>query len=314
MDGVVNVHKTAGPTSHDVVDAVRRIFGQKRVGHAGTLDPMATGVLVVCLGKATRIVEYLTSTEKEYRAVMTLGVATDTQDSTGRIIAESDASGVTVEAIKLAAASFVGEIEQIPPMISAIKHEGKPLYKHAREGKTIERAARPVTIHSIDVGDFSIPASIPPGILLGGETRAEVELTVRCSSGTYIRTLCADIGESLGCGGMMSKLERTRVGRFTLDRSVTVHELERAQSEGQLPDYVCSIAAALDDMPAALLDAEGERRVLHGLAVPDDEILEIGSAVRLLSPNRELVAIGYAAEIDGARVVKPRKVLVNASQ
>jgi tRNA pseudouridine55 synthase len=306
VDGVVNVHKIAGPTSHDVVDQVRRIFGQKRVGHAGTLDPMATGVLVVCLGKATRIVEYLTSTEKEYRAVMTLGVATDTQDSTGEIIAESDASGLDLEQIKLAAASFTGNIEQIPPMISAIKHEGKPLYKHAREGRTIERAPRPVTVHSIEVGGFSIP----PGILPGGGTRAEVELVVRCSSGTYIRTLCADIGDALGCGGMMSKLERTRVGRFTLDGAMTVDDLEQARSEDRLAECVAGMSDALDDMAFAFLDAEGAGRVIHGLAVPVDEMLEVGSTVRLLSRSGELLAIGYAADVDGVRVVKPRKVLL----
>lgn len=307
MDGVVNVHKTEGPTSHDVVDQLRRIFAQKRVGHAGTLDPMATGVLVVCLGRATRIVEYLTATEKEYRAVMTLGVTTDTQDSTGEMITESDASGVTPEALERAAARFVGEIEQVPPMISAIKHEGKPLYKLAREGKTVERAARPVTIHSIEV-------SIPSGILPGGASRAEVELTVKCSSGTYIRTLCADIGEALGCGAMMSKLQRTRVGRFTIDRAVTVDELDEALAEGRLADCVRTMSDALEDMPAVRVDSEAEARILHGLSVGTSESIALGSTARILATSGELLAIGVIAEIDGAPVVKPRKVLADASQ
>jgi len=307
VDGVVNVHKTAGPTSHDIVDGLRRIFGQKRVGHAGTLDPMATGVLVVCLGKATRIAEYLTATDKEYRAVMTLGVTTDTQDSTGEIIAESDASGVTPEAIKLAAGSFVGDIEQIPPMISAIKHEGKPLYKHAREGRTIERAPRPVTVYSIDV-------SIPPGILPGGLNRAEAELTVRCSSGTYIRTLCADIGEALGCGGMMSSLQRTRVGRFTIDQAVTVDQLDEALTEGRLADCVCKMSDALEDMPAVRVDSEAEIRILRGLSVAASEGLALGSTVRVLTASGELLAIGVIAEIDASLAVKPHKVLAGASQ
>jgi tRNA pseudouridine55 synthase len=300
VDGVVNIHKTAGPTSHDVVDQVRRIFGQKRVGHAGTLDPMATGVLVVCLGKATRIVEYLTGTEKEYRATLTLGVATDTQDSTGEVLSESDASAVTLDSLKLAVQAFVGEIEQVPPMVSAIKHEGQPLYKHARAGRTIERAPRPVTIYSIDIGDFR------PG------PRAEAELTVRCSSGTYIRTLCTDIGEALGCGGMMSGLVRTGVGRFALDQAVTIDHLRDAETEGHLSDYVRSMSEALADMPAVTLDADGVQRTLHGISVPSVSASPVGTPVRMMSAAGELLAIGMVAETDEAVVVKPHKVLVDA--
>lgn len=300
MDGVVSVHKNCGPTSHDIIDQIRRIFGQRRVGHAGTLDPMATGVLVVCLGKATRIVEYLTNTDKEYRAVLTLGVTTDTQDSTGEVISESDASDVSLDALKNAAAAFVGEIEQIPPMISAIKHEGKPLYRHAREGKTVERAPRRVSIHSITIDDFR------PG------SRAEANVTVHCSSGTYIRTLCADIGDALGCGGMMSKLERTRVGRFTLDDAVTIDQLQTAQSEDRLLDYVYSTSDALgDDMPVIELDAESERRVMYGMPVLVQHALESDKPIRLVSPSGELVAIGELEDINGVATIKPRKVFVD---
>lgn len=297
MDGVVNVYKTSGPTSHDIIDQIRRIFGQRRVGHAGTLDPMATGVLVVCLGKATRLVEYLTNTEKEYRAVLTLGVTTDTQDSTGEVISESDASGITIDALNIAVEAFVGEIEQVPPMISAIKHEGKPLYRHAREGKTIERAPRHVTIHSIAIDDFSTG------------NRAEANITVHCSSGTYIRTLCADIGEALGCGGMMSKLERTRVGRFSIGESVTIDELYRAQSEDRLENYVTSMSEAMVDMPIIELDADAEQRVLHGLPFVAQHVVEVESPIRLLSSLGELVAIGKYADMDGVATIKPQKVL-----
>lgn len=302
MDGIVNVLKTDGPTSHDVVDQVRRIFGQRRVGHAGTLDPLATGVLVVCLGKGTRVVEYLTSTVKEYRAVLTLGTTTDSQDCTGEVLTESDASNVDLDALKRAIAGFSGEIEQIPPMISAIKHEGKPLYKHAREGRTIERAPRRVTVHCIDVSDFR------PG------SRAEADITVSCSSGTYIRTLCADIGEALGCGGMMSKLTRTRVGRFTIDGAVTVDQLRDAQAEGRLEEHVHTISEALDDMPAVQVDAEGERRTLHGIAIPAAEPMQVGGAVRIISPTGELLAIGLVDESDGASAIRPKKVLADSAQ
>ena len=155
MDGVLNIRKHGGPTSHDIVNQVRRLFGQKKVGHAGTLDPMATGVLLVCLGKATRLVEYLMGTQKEYRARLVLGQSTDTQDSTVKETSEHNASTITREDLERAAAMFVGEIEQVPPMISALKHQGKPLYKHAREGVIIERAPRPVTIYSIEITDFT---------------------------------------------------------------------------------------------------------------------------------------------------------------
>lgn len=292
MDGVVNVCKPMGPTSHDIVDRVRRLFGQKRVGHAGTLDPMATGVLVVCLGKATRIVEYLTASEKEYSATMTVGVWTDSQDSTGVVLGESDASAVSLDAINSAAERFVGEIEQIPPMISAIKHEGKPLYKHAREGKTIERAARRVSIHSINVTDFR------PG------EHAEADMIVTCSSGTYIRTLCADIGEVLGCGAVMSRLERTRVGAFGIADSVSLDDLEIAPES-----HVTGIAEALGDMPCIEVDSEGMRRVLHGMEATTDMAMEPGAIVRIVSGG-ELIAIGLVAE-DGTSV-RPRKVLAES--
>ncbi len=300
MDGVLNVCKPAGPTSHDVVNSVRRIFSQKRVGHAGTLDPMATGVLVICLGKATRIVEYLTATRKQYRAVLTLGVTTDTQDSTGNRISEQDASNLTIDEIRTAAATFLGEIEQTPPMISAIKYQGKPLYKHAREGKTIERAPRTVTIYSIEVNPLNSPE---------GTATTQVELCVKCSSGTYIRTLCEDIGDVLGCGGMMSALQRTQVGRFALDSAVSIQDMERAREDGTLSSLVISTNAALSDMPAIDVDVQSASRIEHGLSIPADADLAEGSTVRIVS-NDELLAIGIAERVDTDIFVRPKKVFV----
>lgn len=288
MDGVLNINKTAGPTSHDVINRVRRIFGQRRVGHAGTLDPMATGVLVVCLGQATRLVEYLSSYDKEYRANLCLGVATDTQDSTGQVVSESDASHVTLDALKEAAKAFVGDIRQVPPMVSAVKHNGRRLYELAREGKTVERAARNVSVYSIDVFDFR------PG------WHAEAEIVVRCSGGTYIRTLCADIGGALGCGGIMTALTRTRVGKFALDDAVTVEQLAQAPQS-----YVIPMADALADMPAVVLDGDAVRRVMHGMDVRA-EGARAGAMVRVLSDQGLLVAVGVVVE---PGVVKPRKVL-----
>lgn len=301
MDGVLNVRKAAGPTSHDVVDEIRRIFSIKRVGHAGTLDPMATGVLVVCLGKATRVVEYLVGVPKEYRARMVLGKSTDTQDSTGVVTAESDASGITRDMLEEASASFTGEIEQIPPMVSALKHQGKPLYKLARQGITIERSARKISIYSLNVLKFT------PG------QSAEAEILVKCSSGTYIRTLCADIGDKLGCGAHMSMLERTSVGRFTIEKSVTIDQLLKMKSEGHLETALVSIGDALDDMPLITIDPGDMANVLHGLPVNNTSLTEIGETVRMLSTEGHLVALGTVAAKDCETIVKPRKVLAEVS-
>ncbi|MCE5199927.1 MAG: tRNA pseudouridine(55) synthase TruB [Armatimonadota bacterium] len=299
MDGVVNVHKPLGPTSHDIIYTMRRIFGQKKIGHAGTLDPMATGVLVVCLGKGTRIVEYLMGAPKEYRAKMILGQSTDTEDSTGVVLRETDASAVTKEAFEEATRAFIGEIDQIPPMVSAIKLDGKPLYKLAREGKSVERQARRVTVQSIDVLDFV------PGVC------AEAEIMVRCSSGTYIRTLCSDIGDRLGCGANMSMLQRTRVGRFSIEDAATPEQLEQARIDGRLEDFVMSINDALCDMPYAEISESASLDALHGLVIPIDGDWPDGDTIRMLAPDGRLVGLGIVAEKEGLRVAKPKKILDN---
>jgi tRNA pseudouridine55 synthase len=186
MDGILNINKPAGITSHDVVSRVRRAFKIRRVGHAGTLDPGATGVLVVCIGQATRVVEYLMGQEKEYSAVLALGEETSTEDAEGELVSSSDCSHITPDQVEAVMPSFVGEIMQIPPMVSAIHHEGKRLYELARNNIVVEREARPVTIHSLKMTGF-----------VSGE-HPHIELDVTCGKGTYIRTLCADIGRKLG--------------------------------------------------------------------------------------------------------------------
>jgi len=297
VDCVLNIRKESGPTSHDVVDEVRRILGERRVGHAGTLDPMATGVLVVCVGRATRIVEFLMGTPKEYRAEMILGVSTDTEDSTGTVIDQRDASGVTLEMFTKAAAAFVGEIDQVPPMVSAIKQGGKPLYKLARNGQTVERAPRRVTIRAIDVVRFE------PG------ERARAGIVVGCSSGTYIRTICADIGERLGCGASMSALERTRVGRFTLEDSITLERLAEAVSEGAVDRLTIGMDDALVDLPVATVSADDAVRATHGLAVVVESAADEGETVRIIDDDGRLIGVGGVFESDGLKWAKPRKVL-----
>ena len=202
IHGIINVYKEKGFTSHDVVAKLRGIVGQKKIGHTGTLDPDATGVLPVCLGKATKLCDLLTDKNKTYEAVLLLGKTTDTQDITGEVLEEKSTEALTEEKVREAIEGFIGDYEQIPPMYSALKVNGKKLYELAREGKVIERKARPVKILDIQILEIDLP---------------KVRMEVSCSKGTYIRTLCHDIGEKLGCGGCMESLIRTRVSTFRIE-------------------------------------------------------------------------------------------------
>lgn len=218
MDGIINVYKEAGFTSHDVVAKLRGVLGQKKIGHTGTLDPMATGVLPVCCGKATKVCELLADRDKTYQAVCQLGIVTDTQDMTGTVLEENSIRNITEEEVKAAVSSFLGEGMQIPPMYSALKVNGKKLYELAREGKTVEREARPITISKIDILQMNLEEQI-------------FSLEVTCSKGTYIRTLCHDIGQKLGVGAALQNLIRTRVGNFMIGNALTMEEIERMVSE-----------------------------------------------------------------------------------
>ena len=234
INGVINIYKIKGFTSHDVVAKLRGILKQKKIGHTGTLDPDATGVLPVCLGSATKLCDMLTDKEKEYIAKVQLGVTTDTQDMTGTVLTKSDVL-VTEEDVREAVLSFIGCYEQVPPMYSALKVNGKKLYELAREGKEVERKARPVTIHYIEILEMNLP---------------QLTIKVGCSKGTYIRTLCHDLGEKLGCGAAMAALERTKSGQFTLDTALTLAELEeKLKSAGeQREEAISSIVIPVDHM------------------------------------------------------------------
>lgn len=233
-DGIINVYKEKGFTSFDVVAKMRGILGQRKVGHTGTLDPEAEGVLPVCAGKGTRLCDMLTDHDKTYRATMLLGVVTDTQDTTGTILEEKDTSHLTEDEVREAILSFVGDYDQIPPMYSALKVDGKKLYELAREGKVIERKARPVTIHEIVIESMNLP---------------EVVMSVSCSKGTYIRTLCNDIGDKLSVGGCMKELLRTKVGRFVLEETLTLADLQKLKEEGRLEEAVFPLEAVFAELP-----------------------------------------------------------------
>lgn len=234
IHGIINVYKEKGFTSHDVVAKLRGIVGQKKIGHTGTLDPDATGVLPVCLGKATKLCDLLTDKDKTYEAIMLLGMTTDTQDITGRILEEKSTETLTADKVREVIESFVGDYDQIPPMYSALKVNGKKLYELAREGKVIERKARPVKILDIQILEIDLP---------------KVRMEVSCSKGTYIRTLCHDIGEKLGCGGCMESLIRTRVSTFRIEDAKTLDEIETLKQEGKLAELLVPIDAMFPFYP-----------------------------------------------------------------
>ena len=244
MDGIINIYKEAGYTSADVVAKLRGILRQKKIGHTGTLDPAAEGVLPICLGKGTKLVDMLTEEKKTYRAVLLLGRETDTQDTTGTTVQETDfgaflaETGQTAEtfARKLSetAAGFVGDYMQIPPMYSALKVNGKRLYELARKGIEVERKPRLQHIYRIDIDRVDLPRA---------------ELTVECSRGTYIRTLCHDIGQKLGCGGCMEHLLRTQVGPFLLENAVTLSQVEKLRDEDRIPEILVPADRVLSGLP-----------------------------------------------------------------
>ncbi len=248
MNGILNIYKEAGFTSHDVVAKLRGILKQKKIGHTGTLDPDAEGVLPVCVGNATKLCGLLTEKEKTYEAVLLLGQKTDTQDVSGTVLAVSEVRA-DEEEVRRAIESFLGSYDQVPPMYSARKINGKKLYELAREGKEVERQARRVTLKEISVTAINLP---------------EASFTVTCSSGTYIRTLCHDIGEKLGCGGCMKSLLRTRVDCFTLSQSLRLSQIEERMAEGRIEDCLIPVDRMFAQYPKIHMQKAGDRLVYNG--------------------------------------------------
>lgn len=255
MDGILNVLKPPGMTSFDVVAHLRGLTGIRKIGHAGTLDPLATGVLPVCTGLATRAIEFLMDKDKYYRAELTLGVTTDTQDSSGRILSSVPVLNSDEEIIK-AVISFMGKYPQMPPMYSALKVDGKRLYELAREGTEIERQHRVVEVYSAEVLDIKRSAGI------------KVLLDVHCSKGTYIRTLCADIGERLKCGGHMSFLLRKRAGPFDIGSAFTLEELQKRKTNGTLSDAYTKVEKVFSGLSAYKLEKLEEKKFCNGMQLP----------------------------------------------
>ena len=275
MNGILLVDKPAGWTSNDVVQKLRGLLRERRIGHAGTLDPMATGLLTVFVGRATRAVEFAEADAKRYRAALRFGLTTDTQDITGTVLQQTE-SDVTREALEQALKGFRGEIRQIPPMYSAVKVNGERLYKLARRGETVERAARTVTIELLD--------------LLEREGEDWI-LDIRCSKGTYIRTLCQDIGDALGCGGCMAALRRLEAGAFTVEEAHSLEEIAQAASEGRAETLLLPVDTLFRGVAAETVGAAAEKKIRNGntfrTSLPD-------GTLRLYSETGEFLALACA--------------------
>jgi len=296
--GVLIIDKPDGMTSHDIVNKVRRLYGTRRVGHTGTLDPMATGVLTVLIGRAAKAAEYLSCDRKTYLATLRLGLTTDTEDTTGQVLTQTDS--IPDEAAVMAALPrFRGEIMQVPPMYSALKVGGQKLYDMARRGEVIERPARPITIHRLEAKRL---------------TDTDYALTVSCSAGTYIRTLCADIGAALGCGGAMAALRRIEAGGFSLDHAVTPTALEEMNEQERLA-LLLPVEALFADLPTVRLSAFHERLIRGGCAVDQrklGQVLALGTRVRLVNAAGAFFALGEIVSDaeSGTLCVKSIKIFV----
>ena len=295
INGIINVYKEKGFTSHDVVAKLRGIVGQRKIGHTGTLDPDATGVLPVCLGRATKVCDLLTDKDKIYEAVMLLGRVTDTQDTSGEVLKETDTRSLTEEAVVEAIKSFEGEYDQMPPMYSALKVNGKKLYELAREGKVVERKTRRVNIFSINIKSIDLP---------------RVTMEVHCSKGTYIRTLCNDIGEKLGVGGCMEELIRTKVSRFEIKDAVKLSDLQSLKDEGRLKSVVLPVDEIFEDYKKVVLDDVQVKLAYNGNPMPYKVLsIDTGKKIRAYDKNGNFIGL-YIAD-DSKRMFRLEKMFLD---
>lgn len=301
MNGILNIYKEKGMTSHDVVAKVRRILQMRKVGHTGTLDPEATGVLPICLGKATKIAEFLTTQNKSYRCEMTLGITTTTEDHTGQII-EQKPVDFDIERIQDAIISFQREYDQIPPMYSALKVNGKKLYELARQGIEVERKPRRVTIFSIKILEM-----IPPN---------KVRFDVTCSKGTYIRTLCVDIGNKLGCGAHMSELIRTNSGIFNIDQSISLEELDKINQSGDIKSVLIPIDAIFCNSPKLIIKSSAQKALLNGNEIfikgiqAGLENIQDHDQFRVYDHEKQFIGIYQLICTDSEQKIKPIKLFI----
>lgn len=299
IDGIINVYKEKGFTSHDVVAKLRGILHQKKIGHTGTLDPDATGVLPVCLGKGTKVCDLLAEKSKTYEAVLLLGKTTDTQDVSGQVLSETEVT-CREEEVREAVLSFQGEYDQIPPMYSALKVNGKKLYELARAGVEVERRPRRVEILSIEILELDLP---------------RVRFLVHCSKGTYVRTLCRDIGEKLGCGGCMESLVRTRVAQFSIEESLKLSQIEGLVAEDKFMEKVLPVDRCFSKYPAYQAKPEADRFLYNGNGVyvkqtaPMGETAGQAGLIRMYDSKGVFIGVFYRDSASSSW--KPKKMFYN---
>ncbi len=300
MDGIFNIYKEKGFTSHDVVAIVRRTIHMKKVGHTGTLDPDAEGVLPVCVGKATKLSDVIMDGRKSYRAMLRLGITTTTEDASGEVL-ETKEVEYNEDRIREVVASFIGKLEQVPPMYSAVKVNGKKLYELAREGKEIQRKSRTIEVYDIRIRQF-----LPPD---------RVEIDVDCSKGTYIRTLCADIGKRLGCGGHMAELLRTATGAFSLENAIKLDELKSLAEQEKVEEALLTMEEALKDFPVVKVSEKSQKFLYNGGKIQERFFTEKpassqeGDIVVVYDHENNLVGL-YEIKKDENYFIKPYKMLV----
>ena len=301
MDGIFNIYKEKGFTSHDVVAIVRRTIHMKKVGHTGTLDPDAEGVLPVCVGKATKLSDVIMDGRKSYRAMLRLGMTTTTEDASGEVL-ETKEVDFNEERIREVVASFIGRLEQVPPMYSAVKVNGKKLYELAREGKEIERKSRTIEVYDIRIRQF-----LPPD---------RVEIDVDCSKGTYIRTLCSDIGKALGCGGHMAELLRTRTGAFSLENAIKLDELKALAEQEKVETVLLTMEEALEDFPVVKVSEKSQKFLYNGGKIQErfltekPAVLTEGEIVVTYDYENNLVGLYEIKKEENNFYIKPFKMLI----
>ncbi|MCQ3936341.1 MAG: tRNA pseudouridine(55) synthase TruB [Chloroflexi bacterium] len=294
ISGALVVDKPVGMTSHDVVQVIRNGTGLRRAGHTGTLDPRASGVLVILVGPAVRLSEYVSASDKRYQAIIRLGGTTDTYDADGKFTPSTDPSNITEAQFEEALKTFIGEIEQTPPPYSAVKVQGRKAYEMARKGEEVDLEPRKITVHHLEVLEWTPP---------------EVVIDVHCSSGTYVRSLANDLGKKLGCGAYLVGLRRTKSGRFTLRDSVPLRKLQEAFTAGNWYQYLIPAAEALGDWPAVELNPDEVEGVRHGHRVKAKEADTVHTKVRGVSTQGELVALmELMVNEDGSKEWQPKKV------
>ncbi len=295
INGIINVYKEKGFTSHDVVAKLRRIVGQKKIGHTGTLDPDAEGVLPVCLGRATKVCDMLTDKDKTYEAVLLLGKSTDTQDISGVVLEEHEVTGLAEEEVKNCILAYIGEYEQFPPMYSALKVNGKKLYELAREGKVVERKTRKVFIHEIKIKEICLP---------------RVCMEVHCSKGTYIRTLCHDIGQDLKIGGCMEKLLRTQVGQFKIENSIRLSKIQELKDKGKLLENITSVDEIFSKYPSVTVEGKIADLAYNGNPLKQKDLdIKISGRIRVYDNKNRFIGIYNLDE--GRKIYRLEKMFLD---